>query len=234
MNYTINFKLIERIPHIIMMNSFFIPDPGLYQGQMGIAIAMAKLYQQTENEVFLDFSYELLDQVISKVNKQLSFSLNEGLAGIGWGIEFFIQNDLVEGTGVEICEEIDYKIMETDPRRITDISLDTGFEGLLHYVIYHLQGVTKQNTRLPFDERYLSDLYLVCIRLKEQDTKSVVVSLLDIYMMFYTTQIIKGYNTSIIDFVPVGPTDLSHNIPSSLLGLKNGLAGRLLKIIFAK
>ncbi len=36
---------------------------------MGIAIAMAKLYEHTGNKVFLDFSYELLDIVISKVSR---------------------------------------------------------------------------------------------------------------------------------------------------------------------
>ncbi len=228
------FDETERIIHHFMLDTYFMRDLGLFHGKMGIVIAMAEYYRYTNNEIYFDVASYLLDNIMEKIHKNLTYSFDTGLCGIGWGIEYMIQHGFVEGESVEICEEIDYKIMETDPRRITDISLDTGFEGLLHYVIYHLQGVTKQNTRLPFDERYLSDLYLVCIRLKEQDTKSVVVSLLDIYMMFYTTQIIKGYNTSIIDFVPVGPTDLSHNIPSSLLGLKNGLAGRLLKIIFAK
>lgn len=51
-NYTISFKLIDMVSHTTMMNSFFIVDPGLYQGQMGIAIAMAKLYGNTGNKVF--------------------------------------------------------------------------------------------------------------------------------------------------------------------------------------
>jgi len=32
----------ERISHILMLNSFFISDIGLYQGQMGVVLAMAK------------------------------------------------------------------------------------------------------------------------------------------------------------------------------------------------
>ena len=36
----IEFNLTERISHLIMMNSFFIVDPGLYHGQMGIAVAI--------------------------------------------------------------------------------------------------------------------------------------------------------------------------------------------------
>ncbi|NLC86266.1 MAG: hypothetical protein GX680_04900 [Bacteroidales bacterium] len=102
----IEFNLTERISHLIMMNSFFIVDPGLYHGQMGIAVAMSKLYKHTENKVFLDFSYDLLDLVFTKVSNQLPFSLSSGLAGIGWGIEYFIQNNFVVGNSIEICEEI--------------------------------------------------------------------------------------------------------------------------------
>lgn len=113
----------------------------------------------------------------------LIFSFASGLSGIGWGVEYLIQNGFVEGEGVEICEEIDQKIMKTDPRRIVDMSLDTGFEGILHYVVYHLQGAFKQNIRLPFDERYLSDLYAVCKLLKEQ--KNDINMLLDIYIYIF-------------------------------------------------
>jgi len=38
MSASINiFNSQERISHILMLNSFFIPDIGLYQGQMGMA-----------------------------------------------------------------------------------------------------------------------------------------------------------------------------------------------------
>lgn len=228
MNYTINFKLIERIPHIIMMNSFFIPDPGLYQGQMGIAIAMAKLYQQTENEVFLDFSYELLDQVISKVNKQLSFSLNEGLAGIGWGIEFFIQNDLVEGTGVEICEEIDYKIIETDPNRIRDFSLESGFEGLLHYILFHMKGAVVQSTKKPFDNEYLSAIYGICQKLDVNDAPESLLSLSKMFIDLIERNAYPNYEILPAYFISNMPEIRHNNLMSSHLGLNNGLSGYLL------
>lgn len=41
---------------------------------------------------------------------------------------YLIQNKFIEGESVEVCEEIDNKIMETDPRRISDYTLQTGFE----------------------------------------------------------------------------------------------------------
>jgi len=57
MSASINiFNSQERISHILMLNSFFISYIGLYQGQMGVVLAMAKYSKRTENEVFTDFS----------------------------------------------------------------------------------------------------------------------------------------------------------------------------------
>ncbi|MDD4437543.1 MAG: hypothetical protein PHS04_05865 [Tissierellia bacterium] len=230
----INFTDSDRIAHTLMLESFFEPEMGLFKGQMGIVLTLSEYSRRKENEIYSDFSFDLLENVIAKVNKGLPFSLSNGLAGIGWGIEYLIQNKFVEGSGVEICEEIDQKIMETDPKRIWDLSLENGFEGLLHYVIYHVKGALDQNTGLPFDDRYLSDIYAMCSLLKERIKDTSISILLDVFRNFYNTGNIKDYNTSVIDFVIMESTDISNEISSYPLGLKDGLAGKLLKIIFAK
>lgn len=230
----INFIDSDRIAHTLMLQSFFMTDIGLLEGQMGIVLALSEYSRKKENEIFSDFAFDLLENIIAKVNKGLPFSLGNGLAGIGWGIEYLIQNKFVEGSGVEICDEIDKKIMEVDPRRISDLSLETGFEGLLHYVIYHVKGALDQNTGLPFDDRYLSDIYAICSLLKERIKDTSISILLDVFRNFYNTGNIKDYNTSVIDFVIMESTDISNEISSYPLGLKDALAGKLLKIIFAK
>lgn len=224
----------ERITHHLMLNAYFNPDLGLFHGQMGTVLAMSEYSKYSNNEVYFDVASCLLDNIAGKMHKNLLFSFASGLSGIGWGIEYLIQYGFVEGESVKICEEIDRKIMETDPRRILDFSLDTGFEGLLHYVIYHLQGAMKQNTELPFDDRYLSDIYAICSLLKERIKNTSISILLDVFRNFYNTGNIKDYNTSVIDFVIMESTDISNEISSYPLGLKDGLAGKLLKNIFAK
>lgn len=224
----------ERITHHLMLNAYFNPDLGLFHGQMGTVLAMSEYSKYMNNEVYFDVASCLLDNIAGKMHKNLLFSFASGLSGIGWGIEYLIQYGFVEGESVEICEEIDRKIMETDPRRILDFSLDTGFEGLLHYVIYHLQGAMKQNTELPFDDRYLSDIYAICSLLKERIKNTSISILLEVFRNFYNTGNIKDYNTSVIDFVIMESTDISNEISSYPLGLKDGLAGKLLKNIFAK
>lgn len=121
----------ERITHHLMLNAYFNPDLGLFHGQMGTVLAMSEYSKYANNEVYFDVASYLLDNIAGKMHKNLLFSFASGLSGIGWGIEYLIQYGFVEGESVEICEEIDRKIMETDPRRILDFSLDTGFEDIV-------------------------------------------------------------------------------------------------------
>lgn len=227
------FRETERITHHLMLNAYFTQDLGLFHGQMGIILAMSEYSKYADNEVYFDIASYLLDNIMEKMHKNMTYSFSSGLSGIGWGIEYLVQHGFVAGKSVEICEEIDWKIMETDLERITDLSLDTGLEGLLHYILYHLQGAIKQNAGLPFDEKYLSGLYAACILLKEQTKDAAIKLLLDVYVNFYDSGIIKGYNTSIIDYVTVESAGLSKKSTIYPLGLKDGLSGKLLKIIFA-
>jgi len=225
------FKEKERIAHILMLNSFFLSEIGLFQGQIGIALVMAQFYKYTNNEIFSDFVYDLLEIIISKTDKRLPFHFSNGLSGIGWGIEYLIQNKLVEGESVEVLEELDLKIMETNVKRITDFSLETGFEGLLLYVIYHLQGAIKQDSKLPFDRAYLSDIYSICKRIEYKKANKSLQSLLNIYIASAENKAIPDYNPQIMSFATNLPEIDYNKLATYSLGLNNGLAGALIHLI---
>lgn len=225
------FSNFERIANHLMLQSFLQNEVGLFKGQMGVVLAMAQFYKHTNDEIFLDFVYDLLEIILSRVNKGLSFSLSNGLSGIGWGIEYLIQNKFVEGESVEVCEELDLKIMETDPKRITDWSLETGFEGLLLYILYHLQGAIKQGSKFPFDSNYLSDIYSVCKSIKNKDVNESLHSLLDIYIDFVANKVMPDYNPQIISFTSNLPHIYYDKLTSYPLGMNNGLAGVLIHLL---
>lgn len=230
-NFIINFSDSDRIAHALMLRSFFEPDLGLFKGKMGIVLALGEYSRKKENKIFVDFSFDLLEIIISKINKQLAFSLSNGLSGIGWGIEYLIQNEFVEGSSIDICEEIDQKIMETDPKRIWDMSLEDGFEGLLHYIFFHIQGACKQQTNLPFDSIYLSDIYNVCMRLKEKNIKKSLKFLLNAYIAFVDNNTLANYATNIFDFAFTVPNFQINELATYPLGLNEGLSGVLLHLI---
>lgn len=229
------FNDLERCLHSLMLKSKFLKDVGLFDGKTGIAITYAEVAKSLSNEVYYDCMSDILDDVLLQVNRNLGIGLASGLSGIGWGIEYLIQNKFVEGESVDICEELDNKIMETDPRRISDISLDKGFEGLLHYIISHLQGTLKQKSHPPFDNSYLSDMYYVCLNLRKRKEEGIMLrSLVNIYCSFYETGVIKNYDMTINIFLPVMAESTMNTISSCPLGLRNGLAGNVLRMITIK
>lgn len=225
------FDYSRRIVHYLLLNSAFENNVSLFSGQMGIALSLSEYSRFMDNSIVLDFVEYSLDCIIEKIERKMNYSFSDGLSGIGWGMEYLIQNNFVEGESVEVCEEIDQKIMEYNLCRISDLSLDTGLEGLLHYVIYHLQGSMMQGSHSPFDENYLLDLYNVCRILISRENTMSLTALLEIYTHFYVTRKIENYNMKIIDFVKLSPGCLPDDISSYALGLKEGLAGMLLTTI---
>lgn len=150
-------ELMDRIVNNLMVYASGINDLGLYHGKMGIILFFAHYARYTNESVYDDFAGNLLDDVFEKINTGLSIDFESGLAGIGWGIEYLLQNQFVEGSSNDILEEVDIKIMQHDIRRFRDLSIKTGIEGISYYVSKRIDSSLKNNEALPFDKIYLSE-----------------------------------------------------------------------------
>ena len=202
---------------------------GLLSGKMGIIIFFSHYHTYAQNEVFDDMASSLTDEVFDKIHKKLPFGFETGLAGIGWAIEYLIQNKFVEGSSLEVCDEIDKMIMKTDPRRLGDLTLETGIAGLLHYVLAHIQGVRNQTGKLPFDDNYLKDIHNVVCTLDRERTNKNLQSLINQYTKFYQTGKLS-YTMDIKPFLRKRKV-IEKNLLTSPLGIKDGLSGLLLNKI---
>ncbi len=132
-------------------------DIGLFYGKMGIAIFFFCYGQYKNNSVYIDMGGDLLDDIWEKLDSGISVSFDSGLSGIGWGIEYLIQHRLVEGEANDICEAIDRKVVSIHPGRLEDLSLDTGLEGIRHYVSIRTSGAILRKETCPFSQEYLND-----------------------------------------------------------------------------
>lgn len=147
-------KLINRM---ILHADDNTDAPGLLTGQMGVVVVVAN-YAGIKSEPLYDHVADFLyDCAINHVTTATGIGFASGLAGICWGVEYLIQSGLMPGSGDEICEDLDKRIMRYDIRRIDDFSLNEGLLGLWHYVWARIQGNMKAGLPLPFDRRYLSD-----------------------------------------------------------------------------
>ena len=223
------FELDQRMLHIVMQHANSMSDLGFFSGRMGLIVFFLHYYRYTQCKVYEDIADNLMDGVLDKIHKKTLMNFSSGLAGIGWVIEYLIQNEFMEGDSLEVCREIDYMIMKKDPRRLHDYSLEIGLEGLLHYVLAHLQGVNKTTTEQPFDSIYLDDLFSAVTALdKEKTTKNMQV-LVEKYIAFYQGKKMD-YTMDIKPFLR------KDNISEKVLldtpiGIKDGISGVLLNKI---
>lgn len=205
---------------------------------MGIILIFAHYFKITNNPLFENTADELMEELLKEIHDELPIGFASGSAGIGWGMEYLIQNGFVEADSLDICEEVDKRIMEKDPRRITDYSIENGLGGILHYVLAHIKGVIAQHSKAPFDETYLKDLYQALKNIPSDIELSEKFRELSAkYSDFYINRKDIDYSLSlsyIIDDQEIENLLKSISSASSAfrphpLGLRNGLSGYLLK-----
>src|SRR5450759_4387462 len=103
-----------RIRNVLLLNASFVENIGLLNGKMGIALYFFKLARITKNQIYEDYAGELIEQVFNEMHATSSIDFNSGLAGIGWGVEFLVQNGFAEALDDSILEELDTVIFQLD------------------------------------------------------------------------------------------------------------------------
>ncbi len=148
----------EQALAYLTINSSFLGDLGLFHGKMGIVLFFAHYARISNSKHYEDFAGHLLDEIYEEINLDLPVNLENGLCGIGWGIEYLVQHGFMEGNTDEILADIDRKVMEIDPLRLSDLSFRRGLAGIAFYVIARLNA-HRVNSISPFDEVFLGSLY---------------------------------------------------------------------------
>lgn len=139
---------LRRIAEVLLLNSSITDSPGLLKGKIGIAIFMYIYARETGNETYKKFAGELIDEIYGQINISTPVDFENGLTGIGWGIEYLVKNRFVEADTDEALSEIDnaiYKAMMQRPILTTDGSDLFGYG---FYYLARLRGRENDNENL--------------------------------------------------------------------------------------
>ena len=145
----------EKMLNHLILHANDVPNAiGLLDGKMGIALVLAHYARCSRKKKIEHAADFLVENVMNQLTTTVSIDFANGLSGTGWGIEYLIQNNYMKGRGADILQNIDERIMQFDVTRFKDWSLEKGLLGILHYVLYHLQGANKSGSSV-FDDSYL-------------------------------------------------------------------------------
>ena len=212
----------QRTTHKLIISANEMSDIGLFEGKMGIILSLITYSRSTKQKTIEEVADFLMNQVLESITNISPLSFSNGLTGIGWGIEYLIQNGYMSGCGANVCTEIDNKLMSYDIRRVDDFSLEHGLYGWLHYIVAHIQGANRCGKQV-FDRMYITDL---ARKLKEYfDTNEAAVEFRNLYKML--VEAVNGA-TDVYKF----PLDMiiKKNIKFTInnISLQKGLAGYLM------
>lgn len=131
-NFMITIEKPNGLPVLEMILNSVSDSYALYDGKAGEAILLYLLSRNLEYNHLTDIALMRLNDISDQIAQIESLSFSDGLAGIGWAIEWAAQNNFLEANTDEILEDIDdtlYKSVVYIPSE--NISLATGVLGKL-------------------------------------------------------------------------------------------------------
>ena len=126
---------LQRISNILLINGGFLDNPGLYTGEMGLVLFFFHYARYTQNTLFLDYGYDLIDKIQNRIHQETSIDYKQGLAGIGSAFEYLAQKKIIEVDTGELLEDFDDQIFSI--QNIHDLSLEE-IVSIAYYAIWRI------------------------------------------------------------------------------------------------
>ena len=213
---------LRRIYNHLLLNVDYLTDPGLYFGKMGCLLFFAHYAKKYNNKINEDIVSDISEDIYSSIMRPVTYSFERGICGIGWGVEYLLQNELMEGDPDDILNDVDRTILNRDIRKVTPNAYIEVI-GIIKYVVTRLTSSSGNTSVIPFPVDYLSELYQTICMLNRN-------AIFDLHQ----EEVIISENLTNGRFLgkPISLTpdmfgesvDFS-NFPFIPLGLKNGLSG---------
>lgn len=141
-----------------MLHSTSISDIGLLHGKVGIAIYFHHLARQSGKSVFSEFADKLINEVTNSISTETPFDFESGITGIGWAIEYLIQNGFIDADADDMLEEFDTKVYQVLIHEQKDIATTLAIG---HYLVSRLRyRVKNEETIAVLDLKYQTILYI--------------------------------------------------------------------------
>jgi len=147
---------LEKIFNHLLLNVFYLKNQGLYYGKTGCLLFFAHFAKLYNDEVTDEVVSEIIDDIFASVVNIQELGIPNGLCGIGWGVEYMIQNQLMEGDTDDVLVNLDRVIYS---KEIKTVASCPDFSDILKYITVRLTSCCGESKNLPFPRDYLSELY---------------------------------------------------------------------------
>ncbi len=153
--------ITQRIANALLLNASFIDNLGLMHGKMGIAVYFLHLARETKNNIYESYAGELIDEVYEEISTGTPVDFENGLAGIGWGIEYLVEAGFIEADTDGVLADFDERIAHELAHHCPEgIGLLDGLMGLGAYFLMRIKqkGAKKQSPQIIVNRQALTHL----------------------------------------------------------------------------
>jgi ketopantoate reductase len=133
---------LHRIANTLLINGGYLPNLGLYSGDMGIVLFFNRYARFAKNEIYAEYSADLLGKIQEKVNLNTAINYKQGLSGIGATIEYLAQNGFLKIDTDDLLDDFDKRIFFTF--NLSYLSIDK-IADIGYYALWRLSGNSTQN-----------------------------------------------------------------------------------------
>jgi len=99
-------RILKKIANTLSITCQCVPNIGLLTGQMGIVIFLFEYSIYSNCNEYKELAEDLLEKILSKIHGKTPIYFAEGLSGIGWGLNYMIQENFIEAD-CDFLDEID-------------------------------------------------------------------------------------------------------------------------------
>jgi hypothetical protein len=157
-------EVYQRIANYLLLHSYSSNNISLYHGKTGIVLAMMMYSKVSDNLVLKEYSEDLFQTIYKDIHEGMPIGIEHGLAGVGYGISLMKEAQLIDCDLNDVLYDIDAKIMNYNPMRISDFSFRMGISGVFAYINLRkkVEGIVSS-----FDECYMRQLSIIYQEKKE-------------------------------------------------------------------
>lgn len=134
-----DFSFFRLYAELLKKRADNIREVGLWNGKMGITMALFHLSRMTRNDVYKEWASNLIDIIYEDISLEMPYSFAHGLLGIGCGLQYLVDEGFVEGNTDEALSDIDDLVGEIiDFRMMAGLDVENGVCGVGCYLYYRL------------------------------------------------------------------------------------------------
>ncbi|MGV8096402.1 MAG: lanthionine synthetase LanC family protein [Mangrovibacterium sp.] len=216
MKFRVNSRLL-CLANVLLLNASFIDNLGLFNGKMGIAIFFYHYAKYTGNKVYENYAGDLLDEIYEEINVRTPADFTCGLTGVGWGIEYLVQNEFIEAETDEVLKEIDQAVFVSRWKHPVLVLHQDDLFGFGLYYLSRLKGKEHDHENLETLKKKEMLIYLMndCERLL---TKEILFDVSVPRLALYQVNSLLWFilETRKLDLFPVKSDKLIHQLAEYL------------------